>query len=55
MFAYLWGVEEFSEQEGSIGSASDDSLITIASGLTVAWLLYIIYRKEKEAQEPIEV
>ena len=54
MLAYLWGVEEFSEQEGSIGSTSDDSLLTMASTLAVAGLLYVIYRKEKEAREPIE-
>ena len=55
MLAYLWGVEEFSEQEGNIGSTSDDSLLTMASTLAVAGLLYVIYRKEKEAREPIEV
>jgi len=54
MFAYFRGVEEFTEQEGSIGSGSDDTLLTIASGLAIAGLLYVIYRKEKEARGPIE-
>jgi len=54
MFAYFRGVEEFTKQESSIGSGSNDTLLTIASGLAIAVLLYIIYRKEKEARGPIE-
>jgi len=48
IFAYVAGVDEFMDQDESLGTAEGETLLTLTSALAIAGLLYMIYKKEKE-------
>jgi len=48
IFAYIYGIEEYMDQETNLGTGESETLFTIGSALAIAGLLYVIYKKEKE-------
>ncbi|MBN4072172.1 CPBP family intramembrane metalloprotease [Flavobacteriales bacterium AH-315-E23] len=55
IFAYLSGIDELIAQEGELAATTYETLFTLASAITIAGLLYLIYKKEKANGQPIEV
>jgi len=53
IYAYVAGVDQFLEQEDSLGTAEGETVFTVTSALAIAGLLYFIYKKEKERRTTI--